>query len=436
MNIWLLTIGEPVPTSKSTGDRLHRTGSFGRYLSSRGHRVVWWTSAFDHFHKTHFTPGDASITDQSGMKIRLLDGGGYRRNVSISRFVDHAKIARKFTALSGEEPIPDILVSALPTVEMCLAAEAYGARNGVPAVVDLRDMWPDVFADAVHGSLRWCAQTLLGPMYRQSRRACANATALIGITDAFVEWGLQRGGRPRGELDRAFPFAYDPEVAAPALMREAEEFWDAHGIRANGSELIVCYFGNVGRQIDLTHVLQSAQQLQSSKVPVRFVLCGSGEQLENYRRGAAGLSNVLLPGWVNRAQILTLMRRSSIGLDPLRERFDFLATVNNKAVEYLSAGLAVISSPKYGTLSDLLANSGCGVSYPSGDAAALTAHLVSLAGHREEVKRMSTNALALFNRQFSFDVVYPSMENHLGLICMQHQRLKANRNEQECLTSV
>src|SRR5208337_3241042 len=169
------------------------TGSFGRYLASRGHAVVWWTSTFDHFRKKHLMLGDGVIDDPSGLMIRPLRGCGYQRNVSVARFVDHIQVARRFTELSAQEPKPDILVSALPTVEMCLAAEEYGVRFGVPTVVDLRDMWPDIIAEAGPKPVRSLARLMLSPLFRQSHRACASATALTGITDAFVDWGLQRG---------------------------------------------------------------------------------------------------------------------------------------------------------------------------------------------------------------------------------------------------
>ncbi len=195
MKIWLLTIGEPVPMGAGLRDRPHRTGAFARYLVSRGHKVVWWTSAFDHFRKQHLAEEDTFLTEPDGLRIRLLRGSGYKRNVSFQRFRDHAQVARRFQVLSEFEEMPDILVSALPTVEMCLAAGVYGRRNSVPTVVDLRDMWPDILTDVAPPVLRPLARLALTPLFHQARRACAQATALTGITEAFVDWGLARGRR-------------------------------------------------------------------------------------------------------------------------------------------------------------------------------------------------------------------------------------------------
>ena len=49
------------------------------------------------------------------------------------------------------------------------------------------------------------------------------------------------------------------------------------------------------------------------------------------------------------------------GIDPLPDRYDYLASINNKAVEYLSAGLPVVSSPRHGVLYELLEREECGL---------------------------------------------------------------------------
>ena len=97
MNIWLATIGEPVPLEAGRADRLHRTGYFARFLANRGHRTLWWTSAFDHFRKRHLAARDETVDLDSNLRIRMLRGRGYRRNISLARLRDHAEIAGKFT---------------------------------------------------------------------------------------------------------------------------------------------------------------------------------------------------------------------------------------------------------------------------------------------------------------------------------------------------
>jgi len=414
MNIWLVTIGEPLPLGISKDDRLHRTGQLARWLAARGHNVVWWTSTFDHFRKQHHFVEDTAADVAPGLKMRVMKGCGYARNVSVSRFRDHAQIARKFAFAAAECDVPDVIMAALPTVELCGACLEYGVRRGVPVVLDMRDMWPDIFADAVSRPIRPFARLLLHPLYRQAQQACARATAITGITEEFVDWGLRRGRRERGPLDRAFPIAY--EAAAPPAERlsAAEKFWDDLGVHENEPSLTVCYFGNVGVQLDLAHIIDAAGILHQRKCPVRFVLCGRGERLEEYHRRARRLPNVLLPGWVDGAQIWSLMRRSGAGLDPLPDRYDFLATINNKAVEYLSAGLPVISSPRRGVLSDLLSSQSCGLSYTGGAADELAATLQDLQANPMALAEMSARARAVFHAHFAASAVHMRMSEYLA----------------------
>jgi glycosyltransferase involved in cell wall biosynthesis len=429
MNIWLATIGEPVPLEAGRADRLHRTGYLAQFLANRGHRTLWWTSAFDHFRKKHLAQSDETVELGSDLRIRMLHGRGYRRNVSIDRLRDHGEIAEKFAVESeqrfagGERP--DVICAALPSIELAAACADFGRFHHIPVVLDMRDMWPDIFVDTAPKPVRPIARALLSPMFRQARHACARASAITGITDAFVDWGVARGRRARTEFDQSFPLGYSASAPEPAAVAAANEAWGRQGVLDDGV-FTLCYFGGLSRQLDLMHAIDAARLLEARSLDskgcaVRFVICGDGERLEEYRRAAAGLSNVILPGWVDRAAIYTLMRRSHAGLDPLPARYDFLATVNNKAIEYMSAGLPVVSSPRSGVLYDLLQQQSCGVSYDEGDAQGLADLIDRLARDRRRLGQMRQASDSLFRDRFMAEAVCASMESYFERIAGQIQ---------------
>jgi glycosyltransferase involved in cell wall biosynthesis len=417
VKVWLVTIGEPVPVGEGAHDRLHRSGYFASFLAEHGHQVTWWTSTFDHMRKRHRFDDDRTVQVGQRLQIRLLHGCGYRSNISLARIRDHAQIAGKFARLAGEEAAPpQIIVAALPTIGLCQESVEFGRRRGVPVVLDMRDMWPDIFVDSAPRPARPLARLMLSGMFRRARAACAEATAIIGITEAFVEWGLKRGGRKRSELDRAFPMGYVAGPPAAEKIAAAEKFWDQQGIASGGDRPTACFFGTLGRQFDLETVIAAARVLQTRGSKLRFVLCGTGDRFEHYRQSAADLANVMFPGWVDAAAIHVLMRRSAFGLDPLPGRYDFLATINNKAIEYLSAGLPVISSPRKGVLAELLATERCGLSYDIGDAAGLVELAVRLEQEPGLRERLAENARQLFARSFAAEKVYGEMMEYLEKI--------------------
>ena len=255
-------------------------------------------------------------------------------------------------------------------------------------------------------------------MIRDLRDACRGAAAIIGTTPAFVDWGLRHGGRSRGPLDRDFPMAYRSRPPSPEAAAAARLAWRERGLHLDGPGLIACYFGAIGRQSELETVIEAARLLRDRDV--RFVLCGTGDRLGRHRRRAAGLDRVTLPGWVGAAEIHELMRVSSIGLAPYANIPNYVYGLPNKPVEYLSAGLPVVTGLR-GVLSELLETYQCGAPYRYGDPTSLAAAVAGLDDDRGRLAALSANALGLYRKRFTSDRV-------LGDLCRYLESFGAARH--------
>jgi len=419
VKIWIITIGEPVPSIAYPLERFHRTGQFAMWAASQAD-VTWWTSAFNHFNKTFIAEADSRIEFCKGLSVRLFRGIGYGNNISVRRLVDQKILAHKISrAMRREKERPDIIVCSVPPVELAAAGLHYGINNGIPVVLDLRDMWPDIFVDHAPRPFRSLARLLLAPTFFQARRVFSSATALIGITDSFVNWGIKKTTRARCGWDKAFSFAYNSVPPAPEHLTVADSYWDSLGVLKNDQIFTVCFFGSINRQFDFATVFKAFNSV-AIKDKVRLVVCGAGDNLEYFKGLAAGQNNIVFTGWVDAPKIYSLMRRARLGLDPLLERYDFLATINNKAVEYMSAGLPIISCPQSGELYNLLRDTGSGVSYSAGDARGLGEILAALVSDPERISRMSSAATKCFNERFDSEKLYADMFNHLKLIAAEY----------------
>jgi len=292
---------------------------------------------------------------------------------------------------------------------------------GVPVVLDMRDMWPDIIVDTFPAIGRPFARLLLAPMFNAARFACSHAAAVTGINDVFIGWGLKKGNREKTALDRSFPLGYTVTPPPADKIAAAEAFWDERGILADDRMFTICFFGTLGHQFDVATTIAAAKKIGGEARNVRTVICGSGDRLEEYRAMAADNPCVILPGWADHAQMYVLMRRSRAGIDPLPDRYDYLSTVNNKAVEYLSAGLPVISSPRRGMLFELLARENCGLSCDYGDADGLAAAIRQIIADPGALRTMSANAKALFERKFRADKVYADMTAYLEEVARSHK---------------
>lgn len=414
MRIWLITVGEPLPTDKAN-NRLLRTGILANLLCKKGHVVVWWSSTFNHTLKKQRYNSDSLIDVTNRFKIYLLHSISYQKNISIRRIVNHYGVARKFRRLAETEPRPDVIVCSLPTVELCSVATEYGKKNCVPVVIDIRDLWPDIFFEILPSWAQCLGRYFIYPMVKNVRYACANATAITGITGAYVDWGVKYAGRERSIFDKDFPLGYSESAPGDDDILRSKIFWERYGISRKSDEFIACFFGTMGRQFEIETVIQAARILKRQKRDFRFVLCGSGDNLAYYKNLARDCDSIVFPGWVEAGEIWSLMRYSSVGLAPYLSIDNFMKNLPNKPVEYFSAGLPVVSSLK-GLLEEVLEAHKCGVTYENGNVEDLTSALINLYDNRDLLKKMSENAYALFKEKYVAEKVYGDMIDYLESI--------------------
>ena len=416
MRIWLITVGEPLPLD-GPGERLLRTGVLSYLLQKRGHQVVWWTSSFDHIRKSHRVASDTRVTVSPGLELIVMRSLGYARNVSLARLRDHRALADSFMRLAPQEETPDLILCSMPTIELSRNAVDFGTLRQIPVVLDIRDLWPDIFLALAPEWAKFAVKWLSQGLYRDLRAACAGATALSGITDPIVDWGLTHAGRPRREHDQAFPIGYTdcppPEVARAT----AAAYWAK---QLPEEAFVVAFIGTIGRQFDLESVIQAARLLQTGTRPFHFVLCGMGDALKAYQKRAQNMENVHFPGWMDAAQIWHLIRRAQVGLAPYHNSPDFQASLPNKAFEYLSAGLPIVSCLN-GELRRLLETNLCGLHYREGDPSNLADSLITLHDSPCLRQDLSDRGKALFEAKFRATVVYSAMAEYLEHLAESHK---------------
>ena len=133
MKIWILEIGEPLPLER--GARLLRYGLFTKYLASVGHEVVWWTSNFSHIKKRHFSKEDKDIS-YGDVTLRLINGPGYKKNISLKRILHARYFSKRFTELSSKYAKPDLVICPVPTLENAKSAINFSLENDITSVID------------------------------------------------------------------------------------------------------------------------------------------------------------------------------------------------------------------------------------------------------------------------------------------------------------
>lgn len=405
LRVWLVTVGEPLPFDGPDA-RLLRAGMLAEELANRGHQVTWFTSTFDHVAKAHRFAANHQLEHDS-VSYRLVHSPGYTRNVSLRRLVDNQLLARRLRiALRTEPDRPDVLVASLPPVELCAEALRAGQQVGAPVVIDVRDLWPDIFADVLPAPLRIGARAMLFPMQRQARRVASSAAAIVGVSAGYLDWGLAKAARASRPTDRVIPLGYRRPPAANG--RDGARLLS---LGVDPSSTIAWFVGSFGRTYDLTVLAAAARHLGRAGISeVQVVISGAGEQEAMLAADTVDLPNVVRTGWLSAAEIAWMQQLASIGLMTYRPGAP--QSLPNKLFEYLAAGLPVVSTLT-GEAAELLAAEQVGLTAPPGDAAALADAIGSLAGEPERLRRMGAAARRLFDERFAADAVYAAYADHI-----------------------
>lgn len=355
MRVWLVRDLEPIPTDPGN-PRLMRMGMLAQTLARRGIETRWFTSSFDHYKKRQREPRAQSILPEPNLEISVLKGPGYARNISLQRIVHNRAFARAFIReATGGTALPDVIVTDIPTTESAAAAVAFAKARNIPAIVSIRDLWPDFFADHAPAISRPFVRALVTPLDSQARYACANADSIVGISERYLSWGLAKADRPRTNRDAILPLGYAPIRLAPD---RADAICKQLGIEQ--SDRLVGFIGSWGHTYDIELLEAAARALEAHK-EIKFLIAGSGEQSARMRPMLAALGNVLMPGWIDAETIAAILQRTDIGLLPYTASAP--QGLPNKVFEYMAYGVYQLASIG-GELTTFYAQTGAGKPVP------------------------------------------------------------------------
>ena len=419
MDIWLLQTGELLPLRDNV--RIMRTGLLAEELVSRGHKVTWWASVFDHMSKSMLFKDDTDIKLNPNLVIKALKGRPYNRNISWRRYHDHAIIAGKFRRLASRQPKPDLILSSMPDHQLAYESVIYAKRAAVPVVVDVRDEWPDTFLDFAPPILRPFLKLALARDFRMLHRILSGADAILSMMNQLLEWGLERAGREATWKDRVFYLGARKE-AGVRIESLSDEFRDK--LEQLKDSFVVVFIGTFGKYNNPVIIARAARSIweKTRSKKIKFVIAGDGRFKPEVETATIGLENMMKPGWLNQDEISALLRVSSVGVIPSSEPRDEFP---NKAFTYLSVGLPVISSAS-GDLRQFIENPGIGLHYDPNDVDGLVGCILKLYDSPELYDRLAKNAEQLFDQKLDSKIIYREYADHLEHIAAS--RLPAELN--------
>ncbi|ALS76413.1 hypothetical protein AUC31_14930 [Planococcus rifietoensis] len=405
MRVWIVSEGEPLP-SDGKNVRLRRMGMLSTLMAEQKHEVHWFSSAFHHYKKIQRSEIDIDISVNENLKIHLIKTKGYKKNVSLSRVLHHRKLAKWMKLNVTKFQKPDIIITTLAPLELSNEIVGYANENDIPVVVDIRDLWPEIYYEVIPSWSKNIIKPYIKFSEKKVKKMIKNTDSIIGVTPKFLQYGLDVAEINKRFNDQVFYTSYKPQLHSQDKDIFEEE-WTTFNL--NSSDFIVAFLGNFGKQFEFEPIIEAAQILKDTP-NVKFVLCGLGESFDEVKKKTEYLDNVIMPGWIEKEKINTLLRASSMGIAPYRKSRNFIDNTPNKFGEYLSASLPVLLSID-GVMAELSREYGSGTVYKNG--LELASKIKYYSNNTCEVELMSERAIKLFNEKFNADIVYGELSSFL-----------------------
>ncbi len=299
---------------------------------------------------------------------------------------------------------PDVIMGSSAHPLTSIAGILMGRKFRVPAIVEVRDLWPE----AIFSFGKVKMNSLVGKMLSAGEKwMYIHADAIVFTKEGDVDhiremgWDTEHGGRI--DLKKCYYVNNGVKLDEYAQSMKRDILSDPD---LESDSFKVVYTGTIRPVNHVGNLLDAAKLLKEHK-NIRFLIFGGGNQLEELKKRAENekITNVALKGYVDKIYIPYILSRSSVNvLNYSQSQYNWSrGNSSNKLFEYMASGKPVISTVKMGYC--ILDHYQCGLSLEEDTPRALADEILKIYNMPAEVyTRMSENARK-GARDFDFSVL-------------------------------
>jgi glycosyltransferase involved in cell wall biosynthesis len=389
MKIWLINPYGQIP---GEGWRDYRFTMLGKTLAGCGHEVVWWTASFSHTFKRFRSQGWEDLPISPGFTIRLVPTSAYRGNISVGRLGFEWSYARNTHKRARESEKPDCIVATDPSQIVGFMSARLAKAFGVPLVLDVFDLWPELFTLVLPKWLRPFSGLIFSPFYLLRKYNVRQADGVVSLCRTYLNVALHGLSRSKAVPSLTVFNGIDLAEFRREMPDENAITETKKRLGKTPGEIWAVYTGTLSDNYDVRALVEAAEILAAEKSAIRIIVLGEGtlrhRVSEFVQKHPGGNLRYLGPSMAS-GELLSFYKASDIALCAYSK--DSNVAMPNKAYDYLAAGLPIVNSLK-GELAEFLAENGIGVSYEAGDPRSLVEALRKLADDSELREAMARNA--------------------------------------------
>jgi len=352
MNIYIIN---PYGTLPDEGWFPYRSTCLAKELCKLGHIVTWWTSDFEHREKKKRIIQTKQFF--RNFFVRIIPSHAYKKHISISRIIFERKFARNTKkAIENLGELPDCIILAEPSVFYSDIILKLVNKLRCPLIVDVLDLWPELFKAFLPRILKKYANILFSYFYFKRAKTLRCACGFLVVSKDYLKIAKQ--------------FNSLAASCTVYLGIDINEFRQSVSNtltlpRKKNNEKWCIYSGTLGKNYDIDCLINASRILANKNI--KIIVVGSGEEAEKIINEVKN-GIIFYIQAVCRSQLIQMYKKCDICLAPYVEGSTVAMPL--KAFDYLLTGLPIVTSLK-GEFGDLLKAHNIGVVYKAGDSVSL-----------------------------------------------------------------
>jgi colanic acid biosynthesis glycosyl transferase WcaI len=374
-----------------------------RLLRDSGYQVTVVTSAVQYMTGKIIGSGNGWCREEirEGIRILRVWTVSDHRHSSFRRFLNYAVFAL-LAAVASFKKAParaSYLFAATDPIFIMPFVLLISILRHIPIVLDERDLFPESAIALGVVKEGWVTRLVFFMQQSVRRHAVSILTATPGIKRRLVSYG-------HNPEQVHLLFNGDPYIKIPAATRVPEQVTEYR----RRFRCLACYAGGFGHVNDVGTIIRAAAELKH-RDGEGFLILGGGQRSTEYvdLARALGLTNVLFLGAVPRHTARAVLALCDIGIQALPPDPFFGGTLTSKTFDYFGAGLPLIFAGQ-GDTTDLLMESGAGLSVPASNVQEMAAAIVRLADDDNLRECMALAARKWYERNITPEICLRIMQ--------------------------
>jgi len=344
-HIFIWQSGEPLQIDKGKHNPM-RAINLSEYLLKKNFKVTLISSNFDHTYKKFRFKGlykFKKINLNKNFKLVLINSPGYKKNIGLSRLIDHFKLASnlKFFLSNNKEKV-DFAVIGFPPIEPSIAFASWLKKKKIPYIFDIKDLWPEYFYERIKNrTISFIIKILFIPHDIFLKRSLKKSIGITANNIFFLKYILKKIKRQKSPNDKVI------YLTKPILNHKSLAFLKQ--INFNKKNFNIYFCGRVNLEVfDFETVFKALKTLKTDKVNFHFYIGGYGEidelkkLIDKYKLN----EKVTTLGFVNKYKHSNLLGNTDIFIAPFFNNLNFSSNLSNKFIESIQYNLPILTPLK------------------------------------------------------------------------------------------